>query len=378
MPRKAAPKRRERGDGGLYQRGDGRWCASADIPPAFPGGPRRRKVFYGATRDEARQKLYAWSSGGAAVMTATTKGTLGAFLAFWLDDVKISLAFHSRRSYRARIDHCAPLHATQLDKLTTAQLQAHIAYLHRTHSAYVAGQVLALLRQALAYAVRIGRLRSNPAINVERPKHTPKAPRPLTIEQALAFTDTIHGHAYEAGFWLSLCGLRTGEVRGACWSDVDWQASTIVVKQAAKNAPGGSELGTTKTKSSMRTVYVFPQALAALASAREHWRQTVMTRRPEARDLIVVSKRGGILHANTYRHAYTVVLKAAGIPHTALHNLRHTYATIASNHGASPRAVQAQLGHARPDQTFGYTHTMPEGQQRAAAVFGEALTRKAE
>ena len=62
------------------------------------------------------------------------------------------------------------------------------------------------------------------------------------------------------------------------------------------------------------------------------------------------------------------------------HDLRHTFATLSVDAGASPRAVQAQLGHVSPDMTFAYTHPTQEGQARAADAYGRIIApkRKAE
>lgn len=377
MPRhkKQAP-RREKGEGGLYQRGDLRWVASIDLPPEFPGGPRRRKVFYGATKDEARNKRIGWVAGQKEAPRTFAKGTLGEFLEYWLANVKLNLAYSSRRTYRACLDHLKPLYHIQLDKLTNEQIQTHIARLTRAKSPYVAKRVLSKLHQALTYAVKTKRIRVNEAAVVEAPTHTPKKPEPLSTEQALKFIELVFGHIYEVAFWLSLCGLRTGEVRGAAWSDIDWEKGTIRVARQAKREKGPEITGKTKTESSVRSVYLPPQAIAALRRARELWRETALARSVETRDLIVISKRGRILPATTYSSAYASVLKRANIPHRALHNLRHTFATLATNNGAAPPAVQAQLGHKRPDMTFAYTHPTPEGQSRAAQAYGEAIGKK--
>lgn len=50
-------KMRQRGTDAVYQRGDGRWCIAVDLG----GKPRRRKVFYGFTPEEAIQKREAWA-----------------------------------------------------------------------------------------------------------------------------------------------------------------------------------------------------------------------------------------------------------------------------------------------------------------------------
>lgn len=377
MPRRKKEQRRERGEGGLYCRKDGRWCAVLDLPREFPGGPRRRKIFYGATKEEARDRKMAWAVGTKEAPTTSAKGTLGELLDFWIANVQaLKISENSLSTYRVSFKHLKSITGYQLNKLTNTQIQTCIATIARKVTPQVAARALMRLRQALKFAVKTGRLKSSPADAVESPRYSRRLPNPLTAEQVYAFIDAVAGDLFEAGFWLSLCGLRSGEVRGACWGDIDWAAGTIRVERQAKPKPGGFKLGDTKTKSSVRTVYLPPQALEALERARAAWRLVAMTRKPELRDLIVLGRRGGILPSSSYARAYTKVLKTAGIPHRALHNLRHTFATLATNAGAAPPAVQAQLGHKNPDMTFAYTHPTPEGQSRAAATYGEAIKKK--
>jgi len=49
-------KRRGRGEGGIFQRGDGQWVGTVSLGYKADG-KRRRKVVYGATKDEVAKKL---------------------------------------------------------------------------------------------------------------------------------------------------------------------------------------------------------------------------------------------------------------------------------------------------------------------------------
>lgn len=51
-------RRRSHGDGSLYKRADGRWVGAIDLGVA-PNGKRQRKVVYGKTQREAKEKLRA-------------------------------------------------------------------------------------------------------------------------------------------------------------------------------------------------------------------------------------------------------------------------------------------------------------------------------
>jgi len=75
--------RRSNGEGSLYQRKDGRWCASVRFVDPVTG-ERVRRVFYGATKTAARQKMREARKrieAGAPVKDSTA--TVAAWLAEW-------------------------------------------------------------------------------------------------------------------------------------------------------------------------------------------------------------------------------------------------------------------------------------------------------
>ena len=47
---------RGRGEGGIYQRADGQWCASVSLG-YYENGKRKRRVIYGATKKEVQGEL---------------------------------------------------------------------------------------------------------------------------------------------------------------------------------------------------------------------------------------------------------------------------------------------------------------------------------
>ena len=59
-------------------------------------------------------------------------------------------------------------------------------------------------------------------------------------------------------------------------------------------------------------------------------------------------------------------LKAAGLEHIRLHDLRHGFASLAINAGASLYEVQHLLGHASPQVTQRYAHLADSGIRRVA------------
>lgn len=63
------------------------------------------------------------------------------------------------------------------------------------------------------------------------------------------------------------------------------------------------------------------------------------------------------------------ILRRAGLPHIRLHDLRHTWATLAMQAGVNPKVVQEALGHSHVSVTLGiYSHVDQTMQANAAAL----------
>jgi integrase len=84
---------------------------------------------------------------------------------------------------------------------------------------------------------------------------------------------------------------------------------------------------------------------------------------------------------NNPRKAFTRVLTAAGIDHMRIHDLRHSFASLAVNAGASLFTVQELLGHSSPQMTARYAHlqnaTLMKATQGVADAVGMALGESA-
>ena len=72
--KKQAKQRRPKGEGGVYQRADGMWCASLELPAGLDG-KRRRKVICRKSKDSAVAELEKVKAELAAKLEPPAKKT---------------------------------------------------------------------------------------------------------------------------------------------------------------------------------------------------------------------------------------------------------------------------------------------------------------
>ena len=72
--------------------------------------------------------------------------------------------------------------------------------------------------------------------------------------------------------------------------------------------------------------------------------------------------------------AFKRATRKAGIENLRFHDLRHDFATLLINNGATLFQVQANLGHSDPRMTQRYAHLLPENQNVVNFIEGKGIT----
>src|SRR5262245_39147907 len=81
-----ARRRRGRGEGAIFQRGDGLWTASLSLG-YDENGRRRRRVVYGATKQEVQEKLRQLHGEAVnGIVDTPQRQKVSDFLNRWLED----------------------------------------------------------------------------------------------------------------------------------------------------------------------------------------------------------------------------------------------------------------------------------------------------
>ncbi len=378
------PKRRGHGEGSIYQRKDGRWCAAVTVG-RDAGGRLKRRYLYGATRREVQQaltKLLVDRQNGVDIVPASQ--TLGQFLVRWLEDtVRPTAARNTYGNYALIVrKHIVPvLGEVPLAKLTPQQCQRLYRQMQDKGLTRTVRLVHAVLHRALGQAAKWGLVPRNVADLVDAPRVPRKEQRPLDPEELASFLQAARGDRLYALYVVAVAtGLRMGEVLGLRWEDLDLDRGSMNVRRSLQWFNDGPHLADLKTAKSRRTIILPPVALDAL---RAHRDAQVAERRVAGaawreHGLVFTTGIGTPLNPSGVRNrSFHRVLARAGLPRIRFHDLRHTMATLMLHHGENPKVVQEMLGHSTIQMTMDtYAHVIT-GAQEAAAARMEGILRAA-
>jgi integrase len=357
--------------------------------PVGGDGKRRRQWHPGhATKRDAQRALTELlAAQDAGAYAPPSRLTVGAFLAEqWLPGLGTSLRPAVVEQHQRNVARVTPrLGALRLRDLTPSHCNRLYAELLATGRADRTGGlapstvhgVHRTLHRALADAVRWGLVTRNPVALAAPPSPANAEMAAWTAAEARAFLAAARGTRLEA-LWLLLVGsgLRRGEACGLRWADVDLEAGVATIRRTRVIVAGKAADGLPKTAAGLRSVPLPPATVAALRARRAAQAAERLAWAGAWQDsgLVFTREDGQGVHPDALRFAFARLCAAAGVRRLRIHDLRHTFATLAMEQGAPVRVVAAQLGHASAAVTMDrYSHVSPEAAERAAAGVAAAL-----
>jgi len=385
--------KRGNGEGSIHKRKNGLWAGTLTVGHSETGKPKRRSV-YGRTRADVAKRL-AELQGEAAAGTLVDPAqiTVGDFLERWLDDtVKSSRRMTTFYTYRTFIrKHLKPrIGGVRLQRLQPIHVQSLFAMMEREGvGARTRQAAFATLRRALADAVRLKLLGTNPAAAVDRPRAPRPSFKPLTFEQVETLLGEARKMDAQRDVWRSRrkrpaahrlsvealvkvalgTGARQGELFGLKWGDYDVKAGTLSISRSIVDYNGTPNVGEGKTRSSRRTIDLPAFAVAALESHRQ---QQPATPHPSA--WIFADWNGAPLRRQNFAsRTWRPLVQRAGMVGVRFHDLRHAAASFLLAAGVHPRVAQQILGHSDIATTMAIYSHVSAGLGREAASRLDAL-----
>nr|WP_225438387.1 tyrosine-type recombinase/integrase [Candidatus Frankia nodulisporulans] len=264
-----------------------------------------------------------------------------------------------------------------IGRLTTAMIREwRTNLLDNGVSVGTVAKAYRLLRAVLMTAVREDEIiKTNPCrIPGADREHAPERPV-LTIPQVLDLADKLGGRYRALVLVTTFASLRWGEVTGLQRCDIDTDAGTVRVRQAAVEVPGqGVVIGPPKSRAGLRTVSL---PTAVLPAVRTHLAEFVAD---DQSAYVFTGPTGVLLRRGNFRKlvGWSAGVAAVGAPGLHFHDLRHTGNTLASKTGASLRDLMTRMGHDSPRAALIYQHASAEADAAIADAISAALIGKKE
>lgn len=376
-------------------KGRKRWAF--DVFTGYDSNGKRERVQKGGfnTRDEAQKAMNeVIQRRNEGTFVSPSQQTFGAFLEEeWLPAIRSTIRPSTYSSYSMLVSkHVSPaLGKEKLQALTPGKLNALYSFLLSNGrsdgrgglSAKTVRNIHVVIRKSLGDAVRWGRVARNVATFADAPRLRQagdKEMRTWNATELRTFLESIsEDRLYAAWFLGAMTGMRRGEILGVRWQDIDLDSGSLSIRQTLITTDYKLTFSSPKTKRSRRQIALDRQTLSVL---RAHHKRQLEERMMvgagyEDSGLAFTVPTGGAVHPDAFSQAFERHVRRAGLPRIRLHDLRHTYATLALAAGIPVKIVSERLGHASIAITLDvYSHVLPgmdeDASQRVAdLIFGD-------
>ena len=361
---------------GIYQQTNGTYCAR--FVDRF--GKRRTK------RSKKLQEVKQWLADATYInehsdIEQATNMMVDAWFEYWIDIKRKTVRPNTVRNYRER-------YYRNIQKVIGKKLLTEVKPIHcqniftkmaeegyRTSTLY---QTRITLYNMLEFARENDVVLNNPCkrsvkSNMGKPSQKKKA---LTVETQKRFLQQAKGQSYENQFRFILqTGLRTGELVGLKWEDVNFENKTLKIERSMeyRYSVGEWRVGEPKSKSGYRTIPLTDEAIRILMAQKKK-NMKIKEISIEWVDYIFLSRKGEPVKNSTYDTALFKICEKAEIDKFSMHVLRHTFATRCIEGGMIPKTLQKILGHSNIGITMNlYVDITEEQKQKEIDIVACAL-----
>lgn len=375
--------RRDKGDGLIRQRSDGRF-EFRYVAGKSLDGKAIYKSFYAKSEKELKKKIKEYNQDRTKFIIKAGNTSFKEYAEFWMKTVKYPILkpVSYDRLEQTYNTVCNYLGWVQLANVTTEDIQKMINDLAKTKAYSTVKKHYEFVKGVFEYAYHSQKITFNPCAAVQLPiernmKVKTKKAEILSQET----TDKMYelNHTIKTSnnqFFKHLpvlllilnTGMRIGEALALEWKDVNFECKTLTVNKTltkAKERDSNGEViskskktfsDITKTESGNRTIPLNDTAIGLLKQIQEYNERKGITS-----EYIACTTEGGYVSERNILRTFKSVLGVVGAEDYTIHSLRHTFASRLLKAGTEISVVSKLLGHADINTTYStYIHVLED------------------
>lgn len=366
---------------GITQRKDGRYSAK------FKSKSGKRIEKYFDKLAEARKWLLeAKYEDAHGDISSSTDMAVDAWFNYWISEIKVkTVRWSTLSSYKDRYNK-------NIKEIIGNMVVSDVKPMHcqnvlnvMDNNGYVGSSMArtkATLSAMFSDAYENGLIAANPVTkSVKCPKKPEKNTKVLTLDEQERFlTAAKESVNYKHFLFILQTGVRSSELRGLKWDDVDFQNRIIHIRRNVTHDSNNNRFitGELKTSSGQRDIPMTKTAYDLLMAMK--CQQAAKKNRViqfEFADHVFLNRNGRLLPNSNYDRYLEKICDKAGIERISMHTLRHTFATRCIESGMKPKTLQKILGHANISMTMDlYVHVTEEEKEKEMRKF-EQMCRMA-
>ncbi len=359
---------------GITQRKDGRYSAK------FKSKSGKRIEKYFEKLAEARKWLseakYEDTHGD---ISSSTDMTVDAWFNYWITEIKAkTVRWSTLNSYKDRynknikelignmiISDVKPMHCQNVMNVMD----------NDGYSGSSMARTKATLSAMFSDACENELIASNPATkSVKCPKKPEKSTKVLTLDdQEKLLAAAKESINYDHFLFILQTGVRSSELRGLKWDDIDFQNRIIHIRRNVTYDSSNNRFvtGELKTHSGQRDIPMTQTAYELLVRIkRRQEKQKYKVISFEFADHVFLNRNCKLLPNSNYDRCLEKICHKAGIEKISMHTLRHTFATRCIESGMKPKTLQKILGHANISMTMDlYVHVTEDEKEKEMKKF---------
>jgi len=350
-------------------------------------GNRIRKTATAKTLKEARDTLKKFEANKfMGTLLIPDEESIESWFKYWINDIKSRKCEETTLyGYKNIIyNHIIPsIGKYKLQLITPTILNKYFTLkLNEGLSKNTVRKHYDLLKEGFKIAISEEKILKSPIEKIEPIKKEKKEMNCYNINQLNKLFEIVENNRMEIVIKLAgMLGLRREEIAGLKWHNIDFNNSIITISEARTQAGKNTIEKGTKNTSSYRKLFIpdeIKDILIKLKQQQEYYKLE-WNNQYEDNEFIMCWENGKPYRPNYLSDLFKKIIDDNKLPAIRLHDLRHSFASVANELGISLYDISKALGHSQVGTTSEiYTHLFDKSHKKAINKISDAFKKSKE